>query len=80
MSTKPSPAIFQDGNRWYFWDETSTQFLGPFQSESDAQRGLDDYCGYLQTGVYPEFLQSVQWHDGEDWQAYFNPDFKEVPE
>lgn len=75
-----SSSIFQDGDRWYFWEETGTQFLGPFESESDAQRGLDDYYKYLSTGVYSDFLKSVQWRDGENWQGYFGLDSEETPD
>lgn len=63
MSNKSS--VFQDGNEWFFWDETWTQFLGPFTSEEEAERASQEYANYLTSGLYPAMLQDKEWKDGE---------------
>ena len=35
--------------QWYWWDETS-QDHGPFETEAEAKKNLDDYCYWLETG------------------------------
>lgn len=32
---------------WYFWDETGTDYLGPWKSKEDAQSALTDYARQL---------------------------------
>lgn len=62
--------VFQDGDdgAWYFWDETGTQYLGPFDSKREARHGADDYGAYLATGFYSPNLARLAWSDGEsDW-------------
>lgn len=58
--------VFQDGGQWYFWDETGTQFLGPFQSETDALDAAKEYGEYLSTGVYSPSLARLSWKDREN--------------
>lgn len=68
MSDNIPSNLFRDGDSWYFWDETWTQFLGPYESESQAKQASDDYFSvYLETGVYTELLQNKEWHDGEEF-------------
>lgn len=60
----PSP-IFKDKGKWYFWDETWTQFLGPFPDKDYAEQGLQEYSNYLATGQHTGFLTGTKWFDGE---------------
>lgn len=57
--------VFEDNGQWFFWDETWTQFLGPFQSESNARDAAKEYGEYLSTGVYSPSLAQLAWKDGE---------------
>ena len=43
MNTDP---VYQDqiDGKWYFWDETWSDPLGPFKSEEEARRRLMWYC------------------------------------
>lgn len=59
-------SVFQDGKQWYFWDETGTQFLGPFHSELDARDAAKEYGEYLSTGVCSPSLARLAWKDGEN--------------
>lgn len=65
LKDNPADAVFQDDGLWFFWDETGTQFLGPFDSEEDARIGHIDYIKYHETGQYPEGLMPLSWSDGE---------------
>lgn len=66
-----SKDVFQDNGKWYFWDETWTQFLGPYDNESQAKQACEEYYQvYLQTGVYTEILQDKQWHGDEELYDY----------
>lgn len=59
--------LFQDNGKWYFWDETWAQFLGPYDNEFQAKQASDEYFQvYLQTGVYTDLLKNKDWHDGEE--------------
>lgn len=57
--------IFQNGNDWFFWDETGTQFIGPYEDEYKAIDGRVDYERYLTDGIYSENLQEKGWQDAE---------------
>lgn len=65
MSSNSNP-VFSDGNKWYFWDETWTQFLGPYDSESEADEAAKEYASYLDTGYYPDSLQTKKWKYGQE--------------
>lgn len=39
----------KDG-QWYFYDETWSDCLGPFPSEEDARRELEEYVEWLENG------------------------------
>lgn len=43
----PSPVHLGENGLWYFWDEVGSHAYGPFESQDDACRGLDDYCRQL---------------------------------
>ena len=68
---KPLAIVFPDflgpSCKWYFWDETWAQFLGPYDNEFQAKQASDEYFQvYLQTGVYTDLLKNKDWHDGEE--------------
>jgi hypothetical protein len=44
------PVEFDEG-QWWFWDESWSQRLGPFESEAEARDVLRDYCEWLNTGA-----------------------------
>jgi hypothetical protein len=62
-------AVFSDGSKWFFWDETWTMFLGPFDTEEQAYTACDKYGEYLDSGIYPEMLQNKEWKDGEELRS-----------
>jgi len=39
----PNP-IHQEGDSWYFWDETWAFRYGPYKTREEAERELDRYC------------------------------------
>lgn len=39
--------VFGAGSTWYFWDETFSDALGPFESEQLAQEALKKYAENL---------------------------------
>lgn len=39
--------VFGEGQTWYFWDETFSDALGPFESEQLAQAALIEYANTL---------------------------------
>lgn len=65
--------VFQGGDGWYFWDETDTAYLGPFDNEEDARKASSVYSEYLVTGIVsdPTILgnksDKIFWHDGEEF-------------
>lgn len=66
MST--DAAIFKKNSKWFFWDETWTQYVGPFDNEEQATQGCQEYGKYLQSGLYPIILQNKEWKDVERWR------------
>lgn len=60
MTTDP---VFTHHGAWYFWDETWTQFLGPFDSEEKARKSLEQYAKYLSGEDFENV--DAEWHDGE---------------
>lgn len=64
MSDWPDPVFELDG-KWYFYDETWTQYCGPFPDESHARTGIESYEKYLSRGEVDSFLVGTVWHVGE---------------
>jgi NTP pyrophosphatase (non-canonical NTP hydrolase) len=42
--------VHQEGDAWYFWDETWADRNGPFPNEATARAELKRYCEYLNGG------------------------------
>ena len=62
-----SNSVFSVGQEWFFWDETWTQYLGPFPDKAHAKEGLKVYAAFLSTGDYSgNSLAGTTWHDGEE--------------
>ena len=40
--------FFQKDGKYYFWDETDADSLGPYDTPDEAIQGLKDYCAYLE--------------------------------
>lgn len=70
-----SDHVFQNNtdSKWYFWDETGTAYLGPFDDEQNAVSASHAYAEYLITGVVsdPAILGQgdglISWRDGEEF-------------
>lgn len=69
-----SDHVFQNDtdSKWYFWDETGTAYLGPFDTEQDASTVSSEYAAYLMSGVVSNpailgILDGVSWRDGEEF-------------
>lgn len=62
MSYQDDDPVFQDGGKWYFWDESGDRFLGPFPDEGYARQGIEEYERYLATGDFSGFLLGTVWH------------------
>jgi len=43
------PVHFREG-KWWFWDETWANEIGPHTTEAEARVALDRYVRYLATG------------------------------
>jgi len=39
--------IHRHKNKWYFWDETWSRRIGPFDSRKDAKKKLRNYGKHL---------------------------------
>lgn len=46
--------LFEDKDGFWFWDETWSDRIGPYKTESDVRHGLKAYANYLDTGVVDE--------------------------
>ena len=44
-----NPVHEKDG-KWYFWDETWSDRIGPYDSEQEANKKIRDYAHFLETG------------------------------
>ncbi len=42
--------VHKDKDGWYFWDETWSSAVGPFDTEEKAREALNKYCVYLDYG------------------------------
>ena len=69
-----SDHVFQNDtdSKWYFWDETGTAYLGPFDTEEIAHTVSTQYSNYLQTGVVIDptilgMMDGISWRDGEEF-------------
>ena len=36
--------VFKRGRGWYFWNETWSDAHGPYKTEEQARKRLEDYC------------------------------------
>ena len=49
-------------NKWYFWDESWSQYYGPFDTQAEAQENLLKYIDCLETGTnYPQTNPHIKW-------------------
>ena len=39
--------VFKRGRGWYFWNETWSDAHGPYKTEEQARKRLEDYCDRL---------------------------------
>jgi hypothetical protein len=51
MMDRPSPVFERDG-KWWHVDETWADEFGPFKTKEEAEKKLDCYVKYLQTGEH----------------------------
>jgi hypothetical protein len=42
--------VHEENGKWYFWDETEADRLGPYDSEEEARKRLSDYGRWLDEG------------------------------
>lgn len=49
FKTKPySPhPVHRYGSVWYFWNETWSDVIGPYDTEEEANTAFNDYCAQL---------------------------------
>lgn len=40
---KENNPIFSAYNKWYFWDESWSDYYGPYETEDDAKIALNEY-------------------------------------
>ena len=40
--------FFQKDGKYYFWDETEADSVGPFDTPELAIQGMKDYCAHLE--------------------------------
>lgn len=46
----PYDPIHEENGKWYFWDETQADRVGPFSTEEQARTALKEYCEFLDSG------------------------------
>jgi hypothetical protein len=39
--------VFERAGQWYFWDETGSEYLGPYKTQEAARNGLLGYAKWL---------------------------------
>ena len=39
-----SDPVHEHNGKWYFWDESWSNRIGPYESEEEAARKLEQYC------------------------------------
>lgn len=49
QKVRTNPVHEKDG-KWYFWDETWSDRIGPYDSEQEANKKIRDYAHFLETG------------------------------
>ena len=49
-----SDPLIEENGKWYFWDETETDKIGPFASEGMARHHVKEYVKYLDNGPSEE--------------------------
>ncbi len=42
--------VFQRGQSWFFWTETCADEMGPYETEAEARKKLDEYVDWLEHG------------------------------
>lgn len=48
LTTDPTDPVHKhEDGKWYFWDETWSDEIGPFADEDEARRQLELYCETL---------------------------------
>jgi hypothetical protein len=40
----PSDPVHFDNGKWWFWDETWANKMGPFDTETEAREAIQQYC------------------------------------
>lgn len=70
--------VHQEGDAWYFWDETLADRNGPFPNEATARTELKGYCEYLDGGpaAIAEPLPFSRWlwsRRADDWHRSMSP-------
>jgi NTP pyrophosphatase (non-canonical NTP hydrolase) len=68
--------VHQEGDAWYFWDETWADRNGPFPDEATARAELKRYCEYLNSGPAerppePECFSYWEHSSGAIYQVLF---------
>ena len=55
MSRDP---VHEENGQWYFYDETWSDRLGPYESEKKARRKLKEYINWLDSKEWKEVNNS----------------------
>lgn len=52
------PVFMMEGNqKYYFWNETWTDCIGPFETKEQASKATKSYAKWLDTGEVDEILK-----------------------
>ena len=49
----------EEDGKWYFYDETWSDVLGPYETREEADKNLTEYCRFLNEG--PRIV--IRWED-----------------
>lgn len=50
--------IFEENGKWYFWDESWSQPIGPFFSAIDVKYAFKKYCDFIS---YSDRQDEIYW-------------------
>lgn len=59
-----SVPIFKKKGKWYFWDETWTDFYGPFESKEECKKALKSYIFILDMKTRKRIAEASK---GDKW-------------
>lgn len=62
-ATNVNQVIQDEDEKWYYWEETWCDTIGPFETKEEATSECMRYCHYLNTG---EVISKPEWENRQN--------------